>query len=427
MLAINWGVNLDFDKVPNKGRHVFVVCNGCPENRLDVARAERYLLENGWLVERNMNKADLILFNACGRSSKTESHSIGIIKEIQSKMTSEQQLIVWGCLPKIDLEGLRKEYQGQISFGSELSELQQVLKLKQPIDKSFANYLGTVWPVTKENAPEYVRFEGSAISQIWKKPALRWDGYLNSRFNLVRSKDPSIFYIKISTGCRRNCAYCAVRISRGPTKSKPIQSVIEEFKLGLQQGYRKFSLMGTDPGSYGVDLGCNFIDLLKELTALEGKYSIFLRNFHPFHLKNMLEGFIEVLETKKIKYVELAAESGNNRILKLMNRNYTVEEYKNLISTIRKAYPPIIIRTQIIAGFPTETDEEFQDTMRLLDEITFDYVEVYEFSARPGTVAAKLEPKVPKDVKRQRFLKLYRKAVYNRTPRKVKNILLNRM
>ncbi len=415
------------EKIRIERGKVFVVCNGCPENRLDVARAETYFIKNGWTVESNMHKADLILFNACGRSSKTESHSIGVIKEIQSKMNRDQTLIVWGCLPKIDLEGLKKEYRGLISFGSELPELQQMLGLSLPIDKTFANYLGPVWHVTKKNAPEYVRYEGSKVSQIWKKPALLWDGYLNSRFNLVRTKDPSIFYIKISTGCRSNCAYCAVRISRGLTKSKPIQNVVAEFRLGLHEGYKKFSLMGTDPGSYGVDLGCDLIDLLKELTAIEGDYSIFLRNFHPFHLKNMLEGFTEILATKKIKYVELAAESGNNRILKLMNRNYTIEEYKKLINIIREAYPPLIIRTQIIAGFPTETDEEFQDTMKLLDDVAFDYVEVYEFSARPGTVAAKLEPKVSKDVKRQRFLKLYRKAVFNRTSRKVKNILLNRM
>ncbi|MCW4018932.1 MAG: radical SAM protein [Candidatus Bathyarchaeota archaeon] len=422
-LRLNSGINGVCSKVGS----VFVVSNGCPENRMDVARAERYLVENGWTINAGLEDADLILFNACGRSSKTESYSIGIIKEIQSKMRSDQQLIVWGCLPKIDLEGLRKEYGGQVSLGSELPELQKTLGLQTSIDGSFANYLGPVWPMSKSNAPDFLRYEGSRVSQTLKRAAICWDDYLNSRFNLVRSKDPSVFYIKISTGCMNKCAYCAVRLARGRTRSKPLERVVSEFKLGLQKGYRKFSLMGTDPGSYGVDLGCNLMDLLWELTGLEGDFRIFLRNFHPGYVKKMQSDFIEVLKTKKIKYVEIASESGSNRVLNLMNRNYTIEEYKRLVETLRVAHPPLIIRTQVIAGFPTETEEEFEQTLKLLDDVAFDYVEVYEFSARPGTAAAVMEPQVPDAVKRQRFLRLYRKAVLNRTPRKVKNILLNRM
>lgn len=410
-----------------KSGTVYVVCNGCPENRLDVARAERYLIQNGWAVKPNMNDADLILFNACGLSNQTESHSIGIIKELKDKMKPNQRLIVWGCLPKIDLEGLKKQYQGQISCGSDLPELQQMFGLLQPIDQYFANHLGPVWPLSKENAPEYVRYKRSKFAQILEKPALRWDSYLNSRFNLVRRKGPPFFYIKISTGCQNNCAYCAVRISRGLTKSKPIENIVSEFKLGLQEGFKNFGLLGTDLGSYGIDLGYNLVDLLKELIKLDGDYGIFLRNFNPRHLKNMLGGFTEVLVTEKIKYTELAAESGSNHILKLMNRHYTIEEYRDLVHAVREAYPSLIIRTQLMAGFPTETDQDFQETLRLLDDVVFDYAEVYEFSERPGTLAMNMVPKVPDSVKRRRFLKLYRKAVLNRTPRKIKNILFNRM
>jgi tRNA A37 methylthiotransferase MiaB len=406
---------------------VYVVGNGCPESRIDVARAEKYLAENGYEVKADMTDADLVLFKACGLTNKLQSNSIGIIKEIQSKLKRNQRFIVWGCLPKIDPEGLEKEYTGLVSAGSELPELHKMLNLAKPFSESSANELGRVWPLNEKNATEYVRYQGSKFSQVVKKPALRWDRYISSHFNLVRNKAPTVFYIKISSGCHNNCTFCAVRIARGLTKSKPMSEVVAEFKLGLQKGYKNFSLMGTSPGSYGVDLGYNFIDLLKALTTIDGDYNIFIRNFHPMHMLTMLDGFLEVLGGKKIKYVELAAQSGNNRILKLMNRNYTIEEYKHLIVEIRKAYPALIIRSQLMVGFPTETEADFQDTLKLLDDLVFDYVEVYEFSDRPGTVAAKLEPKVPDNVKRQRFLKLYKKAVLNRTPRKIKNILLKRM
>ena len=414
------------DGFPRKGK-VYIVCNGCPENRMDVARAEKYMVDNGWTAVRNVPDADLVLFNACGRSMKTETHSLGIIKEIQRNLRKDQRLIVWGCLPKIDVEGLLKEYNGLISFGSDLPELQKMFGIQQPIDYTFANCLGAIWPVSKATAPDYVRYEGAKISQLLKKPVLRWDDYLNSRFNLVRPKDPSIWYIKISTGCRSNCAYCAVRKSRGVTKSKPVESIINEFQIGLKKGFKKFSLMGTDVGSYGMDFNQNLVDLLEKMISIPGDYEIYLRNVHPLHLKSMIDRFTTILKSGKIRYAEAAAESGSNSILKMMNRNYTIEEYKQLIEKMRQAYPSLILRTQLIAGFPTETEEDFQATMRLLDDIAFDYVEVYEFSARPGTIAEKLEPKVPDNIKRQRFLTLYRKAVFNRTGRKTKNILLNRM
>ena len=411
---------------PTIAGKVCVACNGCPENRIDCARAEKYLVENGWRVSKNWQEADLILFNACGLSHAVASYSLKVIRKIQSQKRENQQLIVWGCLPKIDPEALKKEYDGIVSAGSELPELPQMINTSGAVNQTTANSLGDLWPLNKKNAQEFARYRGSFVSQIYKKLALRWDGYLNSRFNLVRDKDPSIFYIKISSGCRSNCAYCAIRKSRGLTKSKPVEKVVAEFQQGLQKGFKNFSLMGTDLGSYGVDFGGNLVDLLKELTSQEGAFKISLRNVNPYHLKNMLDGFISVLESNKIRYVEVAAESGSNRILRLMNRNYTIEEYKMLIGAIRKACPQLIIRTQLIAGFPTETEQEFQETMRLLDDDVFDYVEVYEFSARPGTAAEKIEPKVPDDIKRQRFLQLYKKAILNRTPRKIKNILLNK-
>jgi threonylcarbamoyladenosine tRNA methylthiotransferase CDKAL1 len=411
--------------IQSKTAHV--VSNGCPENRLDVARAENYLKENGFTIVDNMEKAELILFNACGRDSKTESHSIAIIKDIKDKIREDQHLVVWGCLPKIDLAGLSKEYQGIVSPGSELVELRQMLELKQPIDSYFANHQGPACPVTKHSGSSYLRYEGSKATVFLKKAVLSWDNYLNRRFNLAPSEDPTIFYIKISTGCRNACAYCAIRLSRGLTKSKQKEDVLKEFKLGLKKNYKKFSLMGTDLGSYGSDFGINLVDLLQEMTAVEGDYKIYIRNCHPRDANKMLEGLCEVLKTGKIRYIELAAESGSNKILEKMNRKYTIEEFNKVVNSMRTAYPPLIIRTQLISGYPTETEEDFQASVRLLDDTVFDYVEVYDFSARPGTVAEKLEPKVPDTIKKERFIRLYRKAVLNRTSRKLKNIILNRM
>lgn len=405
----------------------YVVSNGCPENRLDVARAEKYLTDNGWRISKDWKKADLILFNACGRTQETTRHSLNVIKEIRRLVGANQKLIVWGCLPKIDPEALKKEYDGLVSAGSELPEIQHLLQASGTVNQTTANDLGDLWPVNRNNGQELMRFNGSFVSQIYKKPAALLEGYLDSRFNLVRDKDPSIFYIKISSGCLSSCTYCAIRKSRGLTKSKTVDEVIVEFRNGLLKGFENFSLIGTDLGSYGLDYGGSLSNLLKELTNQEGEFKISLRNINPYHMKNMLDSFVLVLGSNKIRYLELPAESGSNRILQLMNRNYTIEEYKTLVNAIRQACPKIIIRTQMMVGFPSETEQDFYESAQLLDDVVFDYVEVYRFSARPGTVAEEIEPKVPDDVIRQRFVKLYRKAMLNHKSQKIKNLLLNRM
>jgi tRNA A37 methylthiotransferase MiaB len=410
-----------------KGK-VYVVCNGCPENRIDVARAEKYLVNNGWSACSTWQEADLILFNACGREKKTTSNSLEIIREIQNKKREKQQLVVWGCLPKIDPEVLKKEYKGMmISGGSELPELIEKLNTSGAINQTIANNLGKKIPLNKNNAEEFDRYKGSVISQICKDAAGRWNDFLDSHYNLIHDEDPTIFYISILTGCRSNCSYCAIHKSRGTTKSKPKELIVKEFQEGLDKGFTNFNLMGTDVGSYGIDYGSNLMNLLKDLIDIKGSFSISLRNVNPTHLNKMINEFIPILKSNKIRYIEMPVESGSNRILQLMNRGYTIEEYKSLITRIREACPKIIIRTQVIAGFPTETDQEFKETIQLLEDVVFDFVEVYEFSARPGTPAEKIEPKVPDQLKSKRYIKLYKKALLNRTGRKIKRVIFEKL
>jgi threonylcarbamoyladenosine tRNA methylthiotransferase MtaB len=409
----------------SKGKRACAICNGCPENRIDVARAEQHLLENGWTIVKNWQEANLILFNACGRGTETTSFSLNLIKEIQSGVKENQQLVVWGCLPKIDPVTLEKAYTGSVSAGSELVGLDQIIGSKGSMDKTTANYLGIILLPNKKDAPTFIKYEGSFLTRALKRLVNIWENFLETRFNLTDKNDGSVFYIKVSTGCNSYCSYCAIRKSRGITKSKPIEDVLKQFREGLQKGFKYFSLMGTDLGSYGSDLNCSLTDLLKALVKEDGVFKINLRNINPYYLVNHLDEFIGILKTGRIRYIETAAESGSNRIVRLMNRHYTIEEFKNCINRIRKEYPQIIMRTQLIVGFPTETDSDFSATMKLLDDVVFDFVEVYQYSDRPGTISDKMEPKVPDRIKRQRYIKLYIKALLNRTPRKIRKLLLN--
>ena len=178
-------------------------------------------------------------------------------------------------------------------------------------------------------------------------------------------------------------------------------------------GYKQFALIGTDTGSYGQDINANLVDLLKELISIKGKFGIKLRNVNPRALIEMLPGLLAVFKSGKIAHMTTAAQHGNDRILKLMKRGYKIEDLKFAINAIRKTYPKLKIRTQIMVGFPGETNSEFNDTLRLVDEVRFDFIEVYNYSPRSKTLAAKLPNQVARKEKMKRYKVLVKKVLYD--------------
>jgi len=319
---------------------------------------------------------------------------------------------------------LRKKYGGPTFSERELSSLHQIVDSNRPFEKIIANY---VLPPHPESEPfgmrSLIRSEGSLLPRPLRGPVLKWLCYLESKINLCIPGDPSIYYIKVATGCLGACTFCSVRKSRGTIKSKPIEKIMCEFKKGLQRDFKRFSLMGTDLGAYGRDLGYTLVDLLREMTKERGDFKIGLRNVDPYFLKEMLSELIPIFKSQRVWYLSSAAESGSDRILKLMRRNYTIKEFKECVESIRRACPDIVIRTQLMVGFPTETEQDFAETMRLLDDVVFDYAEVYRFSKRPGTPAENMKGQVPEETISRRFLWLSAKALLNRTPRKIKRVL----
>ena len=232
---------------------------------------------------------------------------------------------------------------------------------------------------------------------------------LSQSYNIYNSHT---FCIKVCTGCLNACAFCAVRLSRGKLRSKPINHVVKEFEEGLAKNIKEFALIGTELGAYGRDRGTTLPTLLKELIRRKGDYIIRLRNINPKYLIEMMPEFREILKCGKISYLSSPVESGNNRILRLMRRSYKIEDYKQAILTLKREFPQIHIRTQILVGFPSETEDEFQDTLRLLDELSFDFVEVYCFQSRPNTEAARMNNQVPQEVIKRRYYKARMKSIF---------------
>ena len=392
-------MNMDYEKNLREG---FVVCNGCPENLIESRRIQTYLETNGWHCDGNPATADLIIFNACALSEERENLSKKIITTIQKRRRTDSQLIVCGCLSKIDPETLREVYEGPLIGEQELYQLDKIINATSPIEQIHSNQI----------LDRYSFRETGVLKNIagLVMRSLGWL-YINSGSKInLRRNDPHIFYIQTSTGCLGNCTYCAIRNARGKIKSKPINKIMLEFKDGLRRGFQEFSLLGTDLGPQGRDLGYNLVDLLQEMVKEKGEYRIGLRNVHPYFLKLMLNDLEPILYTGKIWYMGIAAESGSNRILNLMKRNYAREDYQECIQRVKKANPSLKVRTQMMVGFPTETEHDFIESIRLLDQVDLDFIEVYKYSPRPNTVAKAMKGQISNRIAQFRLYRMLAKA-----------------
>jgi ribosomal protein S12 methylthiotransferase len=390
-------------------KNAFVITNGCPENRIDCARIEHFLVQNGWVVTNDIRESNLIIFNACGLTEVNEDISINNINKLKRKKKEDSKLIVCGCLPMLNKERIKGVHNGDIFGGDDIKILANILRIREVPNKIHANYLipSTVClqPMLKRisNFMKLLDIYSIQYHLIKNKYRQHWDSV-----NLV---SPNTFYIKVSSGCTNSCAYCAVKLSRGKIKSKPIKQIKIEFLKGLELGYKQFALIGTDTGSYGQDVNANLLDLLKELISIEGKFWIKLRNVHPRALIEMLPGLLAVFKSGKVAHMTTAVQHGNDRILTLMKRGYKIEDLKFAINAIRNSCPKLKIRTQLMVGFPGETDSEFIDTLRLVDEVQFDFIEVYKYSPRSKTLAAKMPNQLAGREKMKRYTVLMKKVL----------------
>ena len=383
-----------------------VLSLGCPESRIDAARMKEFLKNKGWSITDSVSDADLVLFSCCGLLGYSEKLSFKMINRLKSLQKNGSRLIVFGCLTRVHPESIRSVY-SDVSFGSDdLSALAVLINAEEPLGCPVPNYL-----VPAYNLP---RTMGLRI-----KEAISVSGhyFVNKEYRKYYSaidvESPNTHYIKVSTGCLSSCSYCGVKLSRGALRSKPVEKVVEEFKVGLERHFTKFALIGTDVGCYGRDQRTNLVQLLHKLVDLPGDYEIRIRNVNPEYLIEMLPDFVKVCRSGKIGFLGAAAQSGNNRILQLMQRRYRIEDYKHAVNALKKEFPHIKIRNGVIVGFPSETETEFEDTVQLLDEVDFDFMETTMFSPRPGTKAYSLPGALPRAVIQKRYWRILRKTVHH--------------
>ena len=385
-------------------KHAIVITNGCPENRLDCAETEQFLIQSGWDITSDVYKANLIILNLCGLLEKTEKESLNLVKWANEKRNKETKLVVTGCLPKINHNCINHITDSTVVKGHNVTKLSNLLGVDSDSNDFSANYLisNELLPKIKNGtslAKIKNRFSINNILHRFKR--VEYMKYWR-KINIVQ---PNTFYIKVSSGCVHACSYCAVKKSRGSVKSKTVEAVKAEFIKGLKAGYTEFALIGTDLGSYGLDIQTDLLVLLRKLVSIDGKFNIKLRNVHPQLLINQLPEFLSIARTNKISHITTAIQHGNDRVLRKMKRSYKIKDCKFAINALKNACPNLEIRAQIIVGFPGETDSEFNDTLRLIGDIKVDFVEAYPYSPRIGTLAAKMPNQISeKIINKRRYI-----------------------
>jgi threonylcarbamoyladenosine tRNA methylthiotransferase CDKAL1 len=348
---------------------VFIKSYGCSANTADTEVLKGCLAKAGYKIADSASTANVVIYNTCAVKGPTENRIIQALKRIPR----EKKVVITGCLPIINFERLRRE----------------------------VRFDGVVGPAAGEKIADVVRrvMEGEKVvdleSALTAKPTLT--------LPKLRS-NPVISVLPVSYGCLGSCAYCCVVFARGHLRSYAINEVTERVQADLVAGAKEIWITSQDTVCYGRDKGTNLAVLLKAVGTVEGDFHVRVGMMTPNLVTDILDDLIASFKSSKIfKFVHLPVQSGDDTVLKRMRRFYTVQDFLQNVNRFRAAFPKITLATDIICGFPGETREAFENTLKLIGEVKPDIVNVSKFFARPHTVAAEMRETFvePAEIKRR--------------------------
>lgn len=376
---------------------VYIESSGCITNLADDNIIKEFFLKNGWQVEDRPEQSDLIVCNTCGYNPSTFDR----ISELQRIKKESAELVAGGCMPSMRKKEMREVFQGTTFGPRTLKVLNRYASSGFPIDEIPGNKVLT-------DPPPPVSRKGVVVDWIGKQ-VIKFDDFFGRNLidwyrhlTLVRLHGKRIFYIKIAVGCMEHCTFCSRKRAKGRTVSKPLDQICREFEDGLAQGYREFLLSSDDSGSWGQDRGQNITQLLEVLVGYKGDYHIHIRYIEPNHFINYFDKLMDIFASGKIFFIGLPIQSGSTRLLKLMNRRYSAEDYVDCVRKVNAQYPKIFFQNHFLPGYPLETEEDLQASLSIMDKVRVDDVQVYEYHPEPGTVGGNIKPQLPPSVRRKR-------------------------
>ena len=362
-------------------RRAFVLTLGCQQNEADSEKLAGMAEEMGYEMTSTPEDASLIMVNTCAIREHAEKRALSLIgqyKHIKAK-NPDLVIVICGCMVVQEhrIEEIKMRYPYvSILFGT--SSLHRFPAL-------LCEHMQKGKRVLRHDEEQYEVAEGLPIR----------------RENGVRA------WVSVMYGCNNFCSYCIVPYVRGRERSRQKEAVVEEVRGLVAEGYKDITLLGQNVNSYGKDLaeGYDFADLLAELDTIEGDYQLHFMTSHP---KDASHKLIDVMASSKhvAGHFHLPMQSGSDRILRAMNRHYDCQKYLGIVDYIRQKMPNAVLTSDIIVGFPGETEEDFEDTLRILERVKFDMLYSFIYSPRKGTPAAEMEEQIAPEVKSQRFDRL---------------------
>ena len=335
---------------------VHIQSYGCSTNTADGEVLAGCLTQAGYRLEDSIQKADVVIYNCCSVKGPTENRMIELIK----RTPKNKKIIVTGCLPLTSYQRLQKAARFDAVTGPAAgSQIVDVMKRVVAGDKV----------ATLKDA-------------LHSKPDL----------NLPRlTRNHIVSVIPISYGCLGACAYCCVVFARGRVRSYSINEVIARVECDLASTAKEFWLTSQDAACYGRDLGTNLAKLVNSVCAVSGDFRVRVGMMTPNFALDMLEELVEAFENEKVfKFLHLPVQSGDDEVLASMNRCYTVKEFKRIADAFKTAFPEVTVATDVICGFPGESEEAFGNTLQFVRDTKPDIMNVSKFFPRPRTKAASM-------------------------------------
>lgn len=349
---------------------VYIETYGCTANQGDSEIIAGLLQRAGFTIVEKPENAEIGIINTCVVKESTEKRMIYRIQKLKNFFGNK--LIVAGCMPVAEYKKIRKITNASLVGPKGITEIVKVVKKVS---------------------------EGKRIEILnSKKP----------KICLPRiRRNPVIAIVQISEGCLSGCSFCLTRYARGRLVSYPPEKIVSEIKLAKQAGCKEFWLTSQDNGCYGFDLGISLPELVKKiLKDVKGNYFLRIGMMNPLHVKRILNELIEVYQDPRVyKFIHLPLQSGSDNVLEKMNRGYTVRDVVQFVESFRREFSMLTFWTDMIVGFPGETERDFLQSLKILEKLKPDFTNISRFSSMPGTPASRMK-QLPSEIKKQRSRKM---------------------
>ena len=342
------------------------ICSlGCKVNIYESEFVTNLLKDNNYEIVDFDSKADIYIINTCSVTNESDKKSRKMINRAR-KSNEDAIIIVMGCYSQVTKE----EIDADIILGN---------KDKSKIIEIIDNYLKEKRKTNLVTNLDNIEFE---------------------KMEITKFENHTRAFVKIEDGCNAFCSYCIIPYTRGRIRSKKVEDVVREVTRLTKEGYKEIVLTGIHTGKYGIDINSSLEYLLNKLVEIPNIYRLRLSSIE---INELTPGIIKLLKENKVmaKHLHIPLQSGSDKILKLMNRRYNKEEFLKMVSTL-KEIPDISLTTDLIVGFPNETDADFEETIDTLNKIKFTKIHTFPYSKRKGTPAEKMSNQVPQNIKKER-------------------------